>query len=60
MNKKRLPARRLVLNRETLLRLDNRKLRIVAGDGRIQIAETQNDCTSPLCGPTTCACAETA
>lgn len=61
MNKKKLPARRLVLHRETLLRLDDRKLRTAAGDGAVavEIISQGKICTSPLCVETTCNCAET-
>jgi hypothetical protein len=59
MNKKKLQSRRLVLHRETLLRLDERKLRTAAGDGVIQPISQGNICTSPLCVETTCNCAET-
>jgi len=59
MNKKKLPARRLVLHRETLLRLDDRKLRTAAGDGAVEIVSQGKICTPPLCVETTCGCAET-
>lgn len=51
--------RRLVLHRETLLRLDERKLRTAEGGGRFDpYGVTEDNCTSPLCGPTTCMCDE--
>jgi hypothetical protein len=61
MNKNSGKPRRLVLNRETLLRLDERRLRAAdgAGAGRIdQWLSQDTKCTSPLCVETTCNCAE--
>ena len=60
MNRRSLKLRRLVLHRETLFRLDERRL--VAAQGRgigmidpIHISRDDN-CTSPLCVETTCNC----
>jgi hypothetical protein len=46
-------ARRLTLNRETLLRLDETKLRQLEG-GAVAITQDTEEmaCYSPLCGPT--------
>jgi hypothetical protein len=60
MNKKMLPPRRLSLNRETLLRLDERKLPTAAGNAIIEPISQGKICTSPLCVETTCMCAENA
>jgi hypothetical protein len=43
-------ARRLTLSRETLLRLDERKLRTLAGG--TGMSDNRGGCESPLCGPT--------
>lgn len=64
MNKKPKTLRRLVLSRETLLRLDERRLQAVEGGGgvgRIDPIWLSQDtkCTSPLCVETTCNCAPT-
>lgn len=60
MNKRDRKPRRLTLNRETLLRLDERRLRTIAGRGAYDPMGFSEDriCTSPLCGPTTCGCEE--
>jgi len=60
MNKKAKRPRRLVLHRETLLRLDERRLHTAAGGGRFDlfVDTEENNCTSPRCGPTTCGCEE--
>jgi hypothetical protein len=50
MNKK---PRRLTLHRETLLRLDETKLRILKGGGAGALYPSDEpNCMSPLCGPT--------
>jgi hypothetical protein len=54
-------TRRLTLSRETILRLDEPKLRTVVRGGNTLLAEDTQDvgCESPLCGPTyweTCDC----
>lgn len=53
--------RRLTLHRETLLRLDDRKLYAAAAKVDIDPVRLSRDqlCTSPLCVETTCGCAET-
>jgi hypothetical protein len=51
-------ASRLTLNRETLLRLDETKLRYLNG-GVTLAAESENACTSPRCALTewdSCTC----
>jgi hypothetical protein len=54
-------ARRLTLNRETLLRLDEATLRKLEGGAAITAPETQElACYSPLCGPTYWKTCETA
>ena len=58
MNKKKLPSRRLVLHRETLLRLDERKLGTAAGNAIVEPISQGKICTSPLCVETTCNCAQ--
>jgi hypothetical protein len=60
MNKREKRPRRLTLHRETLLRLDDRKLRGIGGDGGFDPIRNSQDrlCTSPWCGPTTCGCDE--
>lgn len=60
MNKKDRKPRRLALHRETLLRLDDDKLRTAAPGGADALFSAQRLCTSPWCGPTTCGCAENA
>ena len=61
MNKRDKKPRRLIILRETLLRMDERKL---SGAGlqayNDPIGRSQGTlCTSPLCMETTCGCAET-
>ena len=59
---KRKETRRLALHRETLLRLDERRLLGAGGNlARIDPIGVSRDklCTSPLCVETTCGCAET-
>ena len=62
MNKRHQKPRRLTLNRETLLRLDERRLRAAGGGGVVAkdpIGLSQDRiCTSPLCMETTCNCNE--
>ncbi|HEY0511256.1 MAG TPA: class I lanthipeptide [Thermoanaerobaculia bacterium] len=54
-------ARRLTLNRETLLRLDEMSLRKLKGGGGVIVQDTQEAaCYSPLCGPTFWKTCETA
>lgn len=59
MNKRDKKPRRLTLNRETLLRLDERRLHFAGGKGVIDPIRVSRDdvCTSPLCVETTCNCA---
>jgi hypothetical protein len=46
-------TRRLTLHRETLLRLDETRLRHLAGGGVATVQDTQEPaCYSPFCGPT--------
>jgi hypothetical protein len=56
---KRDKQRRLTLNRETLLRLDERKLAGAGPAAQIDPINWSRDklCTSPLCVETTCGCA---
>jgi hypothetical protein len=60
MNQKAKKLRRLVLSRETLMRLDERRLQAAGGGGGFDPARVSWDdnCTSPFCGPTTCGCGE--
>jgi hypothetical protein len=49
-------SRRLVLNRETLVRLSEPGMdRKPNGEG-FEVAYTLPNCTSPWCGPTVCRC----
>ena len=47
--------RRLVLNRETLVRLNEPGMNRMP-NGEAAVAYTLPNCTSPWCGPTVCRC----
>ena len=60
MNKRDRPRCRLTLHRETLHRLDERRLQALAGRGvrNPMLFSEDRLCTSPWCGLTTCGCEE--